>query len=89
MKESPLALIINDGYKSVTHRGMGAIFGLHYVKEGIFSQEDGKMLSRLQNLRDEADYNCAFDVMREEIEPYIAQVKTFLAKVRTHLTILD
>lgn len=84
-----LALLVNDGHRVVTHRGMGAMFGLHYVKEGIFSQDEGRMLSRLQGLRDEADYNCAFTTTKEEIEPYIERVGKFIKKIRTHLSVLD
>lgn len=47
------------------------------------------MYSRLESIRDEADYNCSFTACREDIEPYIAQVEAFVAKIRERLTLLD
>lgn len=83
-----LALLINDGHKTATHRGIVAIFGLHYIKTGVFTLEDGKMYSRLESMRDEADYNCAFNATQEDIEPYIAMVGSFLDRVKDKLTVL-
>lgn len=84
-----LALLINDGHQTATHRGIVALFGIHYIKTGIFSIEEGKMYSRLQTMRDESDYNCLFTATQEDVEPYIKQVGDFLHKVRSHLTTLD
>lgn len=76
-----LALLINDGHKTATHRGLGALFGLHYVKTGIFTVDEGKMFARLQNMRDEADYNCAYDASKEDVLPYVEQVQSFINKI--------
>lgn len=84
-----LALLINDGHKTSTHRGIVALLGMHYIKTGILSIEEGKMYSRLQSMRDESDYNCAFTASQEDIEPYVAQVGEFLTKIRHFLTCLD
>lgn len=84
-----LALLINDGHKTSTHRGIVALLGLHYIKTGILSIEEGKMYSRLQTMRDESDYNCAFTATKEDIELYVEQVGAFLTKVRTLLTCLE
>lgn len=84
-----LALLINDGHKTTTHRGIVALFGMYYIKTGIFSTEEGKMYSRLQTMRDESDYNCSFTATQEDVEPYIEQVQAFLYKVRIRLTCLD
>ena len=83
-----LALLINDGHKTSTHRGLGALFGLHYVKTNIFSPEEGSMFARLQSMRDEADYNCAYNASKEDILPYVSQVEYFISKIGEHLTIL-
>lgn len=84
-----LALLINDGHKTSTHRGLGALFGLHYVKTGIFTIEEGRMFARLQSMRDEADYNCAYKASKEDILPYVSQVEKFIKKIRLQLTSLD
>lgn len=84
-----LALLINDGHKTSTHRGLGALFGLHYVKTGRFTTEEGRMFARLQSMRDEADYNCAYKASKEDILPYVSQVENFIKKIRMQLTTLD
>lgn len=84
-----LALLINDGHKTVTHRGIVAMFGMHYIKTGIFSIAEGKMYARLQSMRDEADYNCSFSAEKEDIEPYILPVGEFIRKVKSKLTVLQ
>lgn len=84
-----LALLINDEHKTSTHRGMVAIFGLHYIKTRIFSAEDGKTIARLQTLRDEADYNCAFSASEDDIRPYISKVDELIKKIYSMLTCLD
>lgn len=84
-----LALLINDEHKTSTHRGLGALFGLHYVKTGMFTAEEGRMFARLQGMRDEADYNCAYNASKEDIEPYVKQVEAFIKKIGTHLTVLN
>lgn len=84
-----LSLLINDGHRTATHRGIVALFGLYYIKTGKFSVEEGKMYSRLQTMRDEADYNCTFTATQEDVEPYIEQVRLFLERFRSLLTCLD
>lgn len=83
-----LALLINDGHKTSTHRGTSALLGMHYVKTGILTPEEGRMFSRLQTMRDEADYNCAYKASEEDVKPYISQVGDFIAKIKTLLTAL-
>lgn len=84
-----LALLINDGHSAGTHRGVVAMFGMHYVKTGIFSTDDGKLYSRLQTMREESDYNCAYQAEETDIRPNIEKVGLLIAKIRNHLSILD
>ena len=51
------ALLISDGHEVGTHRGAVNRFSLYYVKEGIFSGEEGRLYSQLQSLREDEDYN--------------------------------
>lgn len=41
--------------------------GLHYVKEGKFDAKLSGFLRTMEQLREKADYNCAYDVTEEEI----------------------
>jgi len=43
------------------------VLGLHYVKEGKFDVRLSGFLRTMEQLREKADYNCAYDVTEEEI----------------------
>ena len=75
------ALLISEGHKVGSHRGAVGAFGQYYVATGIFSIEDGKHYSRMQGLREKSDYNCAYDVTKEDIEPKIEPTRRLLEKI--------
>lgn len=45
------ALMLADGLKATTQKGISSQFGFHYVLTGKFSREDGILYSRLQTMR--------------------------------------
>ena len=60
------ALFIQREIVAHTHSGMLTQFSLHFVKTEMVSLEDGSFLARLFQLRQKADYNCAYDITKEE-----------------------
>ena len=58
-----------------------SLFGLHYIRTGVLPQELGRLYSDLQIMRNNSDYNCSYDVTREEIEPKIEQAERFIARI--------
>ena len=60
------ALLIKKGNFPKTHTGLISEFGRIYVKDGDFSEEVSKHLSRGQSLRESADYD-AYDGITESI----------------------
>lgn len=75
------ALLIKDGHSVNTHRGTISVFGQHYVRTGIMSQDDGRLYSDLQIMRNSSDYNCSYDTTQEEIEPKIEQARNLIEKI--------
>ena len=75
------ALLIRDGHLVNTHKGAISAFGLHYIRTGVLPQELGRLYSDLQIMRNNSDYNCSYDVTREEIEPKIEQAERFIARI--------
>ena len=61
------ALFIQKEIVAHTHSGMLTQFSKHFVKTGVVSLEDGSFLARLFQLRQKADYNCAYDITKEEV----------------------
>lgn len=60
------ALLLIDGINTKTHKGTSQQFGLHYVKNGIFDESDGRFYHRLQTKREQADYDNVFKLSEEE-----------------------
>ena len=75
------ALLIHDGHQVSTHKGSHALFSLHYLKTGILPREYGQLYSQLQTMREESDYNCAYDVEMDEIEQRLKPAKRLIEDI--------
>lgn len=60
------ALLMLDGIKTGTHKGASSQFGKYYVLTGVFNREDGLLYSRLQTMREKADYGNVFSLSKDE-----------------------
>ena len=72
------ALLINDGHQVNTHKGSHALFNLNYIKTGILPKEYGLLYNQLQTMREESDYNCAYDVDIDELQQRLEPAKSFI-----------
>lgn len=61
------ALFVARGISVHTHAGVITQFSLHFVKPQIVDVSCGSFLARLFQLRQKADYNCAYDITEEEV----------------------
>ena len=75
------ALLIHDGHQVSTHKGSHALFSLHYIKTGILPREYGQLYSQLQTMREESDYNCAYDVEMDEIDQRLKPAKRLIEDI--------
>lgn len=75
------ALLINDGIQVNTHRGSHALFSQHYIKTGILPKEYGQLYNQLQTMREESDYNCAYDVDMDEIQQRLEPAKRLIEDI--------
>ena len=75
------ALLINDGHQVNTHKGSHALFSLNYIKTGIFPKEYGLLYNQLQTMREESDYNCAYDVDIDELQQRLEPAKSFIDNI--------
>ena len=76
------ALLVSDHHEVGTHREAVGKFSLFYVKTGVFTPEEGRLYSQLQQLREDGDYNCAIDVTREDVEGKIQPTTLLIEKIR-------
>jgi len=51
------ALLVSRGIEAKTHRGVIQLFHLHFVQEGLISEEAAGHLARLETYRELSDYN--------------------------------
>ena len=75
------ALLIHDGHQVSTHKGSHALFSLHYIKTGILPRGYGLLYSQLQTMREESDYNCAYDVEMDEIDQRLKPAKRLIEDI--------
>ena len=75
-------LFISHGLPaSKKHAGVVTQFSLHFVKKGIVEPIYGSFLARMMQLRQKADYNCAYDISQMDIDEYITLSKDFIKKI--------
>lgn len=79
------ALLVQNGYKVGTHRGAAAQFGLHFVVTGLFSQEEGSFYSRLQSIREKADYSLSWNAEDVDLKAALTDTQAFLAHIKQHI----
>ncbi len=65
------ALLISKGYSSRTHDTTVRLFGLHFVKTGLCSVEQGKLYNKLLSLRMTGDYNDHYDLDESDVLPLV------------------
>lgn len=77
------AMMLADGIKSNTHKGTSSQFGRHYVLTGKFSREDGILYSRLQSMREKADYQNIFTIEPTQGEQLIQQARQLCERIHS------
>ncbi len=79
------ALLLTKGLEPKSHEGALRLFGLHFVKEGIFQPKDSHIFSKLMKYREEADYNPVYIFTKEDFLEAKKEVKEVSDKIRTYL----
>lgn len=75
------ALLIHDGHSVNTHQGSHAIFNLYYIKTGLLPRDFGRLYNQLQTMREESDYNCAYDISSDELNEKIEPARQLIEKI--------
>ncbi len=79
------ALLIHNHLNVRTHKGAIILFNKEFVAAGLFTQEEGRLFSQLEGLRERGDYNCFIDASESEIVPLIEPLKVFIQKIHTEI----
>ena len=73
------ALLIKNGLHAGSHQGVSVLFNKHFVKENLIDEKYGRLLARLENMREKSDYTCLFETTKEEVMPMIPQAKEMIS----------
>lgn len=76
------ALLFSLGLEVKTHAGVVAMIGEHFVRPGRLSAEHGRLVSRMQRDREDADYAAGAVFTAGEAARMIADAETFLSEAR-------
>ena len=76
------ALFVYNGLSTRRHKGMLTQFGLHFIKTGIIEDRLGAFLTRMEQLREKGDYNCLFDVTKDELLTFVEPAQELVNKIK-------
>jgi uncharacterized protein (UPF0332 family) len=79
------ALLLTEGERAESHKGVVTLFGLLFVKTGKFSKDMGKYLANLKDDRESGDYEIFSYIDEETAKTAIAEAKKFLNEARVYL----
>ncbi len=79
------ALLLSEGERAETHKGVVTLFGLLFVKTGKIRKEFGKYLANLKDDRESGDYEIFSYIDKETAETAIIEAKEFIKESKAYL----
>jgi hypothetical protein len=79
------AVLLTEGQRGETHRGLITLFGLLLVKTGKFEKKWGKFLANLKDDRETSDYEALSWMDKETAARAVQEAESFLATVERYL----
>ena len=76
-----VARLIYKGIDASTHKGVIRMIGSSFVKNGILSVDDSKLLGRLYTMRQSGDYEDLFDWEEHDVKPLIPHVENYIRRI--------
>jgi uncharacterized protein (UPF0332 family) len=78
-------LLLTEGQKTETHKGVVTLFGLFFVKTGKFNKNFGKYLSNLKDDRESGDYELFSFLDQETAKTALEEAEEFLKETKSYL----
>lgn len=79
------AVLLTKGVEPKSHEGALRLFGLHFVKEGIFDSKGSHVFSKLMKFREEADYNPSYIFTKEDFNDLRKEAETLFQAIKVYL----
>jgi len=78
-------LLLTKGLEPKSHEEAIRLFGLHFVKSGIFETKDTHLFSKLMKYREEADYNPSYTFISQDFIEFKNEAETLIQKIKIYL----
>jgi uncharacterized protein (UPF0332 family) len=79
------ALLLTEGEKAGTHKGLITLFGLLFVKTGKFSKKMGRYLANLKDVRESGDYEVFSFLEKDTALAALLEAKEFVEEAQKYL----
>ena len=79
------ATLLTKGLEPKSHEGTLRLFGMHFVKRGIFEAKDSHIFSKLMKYRQEADYNPSYVFTTEDYVEFKKEAEIVMQKMTSLL----
>jgi len=80
------ALLLTKGLEARSHEGALRLFGLHFVKEGLFQTKVSHIFTKLMKYREEADYNPSYEFTKDDFIELKKETEELTGKIKAYLT---
>ena len=84
---SARAILATVNIEPTSHDGAVAMFGLHFVKEGLIDRKYSKIFGRLRAAREKSDYDAqaAVKLSKEDAERRLGEARDFTEGIKKFL----
>ena len=77
------ALLLSRHISASSHTGVSRMIHLHFIKEGILTEEEGDLLGKLFRMRQTGDYDDLWDWNERDILPLLPETKKLISKIES------
>jgi uncharacterized protein (UPF0332 family) len=74
-------LLVDKDIQAQTHAGVRQMFGLHFVKPGIISDESGRFYVAIFDLRQTGDYEDFIDFNKDKVLKLIQPAGNLISEI--------
>jgi uncharacterized protein (UPF0332 family) len=74
------ALLFDVGLETRSHRGLVGLLGEHFVRTGVLTPGAGRLVSRMQRDREDADYETGAVFTEHEAAQAVNEAEAFVAE---------
>ncbi|MDP2681565.1 MAG: HEPN domain-containing protein [Deltaproteobacteria bacterium] len=79
------ALLLTKGLEPKSHEGVLRVFGQYFIREGILEARFSHIFARLMKYREEADYNPAYVVSKDDFVEFRKEAEVMCDKINSYL----